>query len=196
MIIKKITSGKFGIVFVQTDNNLTLNIPKEVFLKSKIKLGENITDEELENIQFEINLYKSNQKALNILSYRAHSKKELSQKIKHKLGNDVALKTVEKMEKIGLVNDKEYSVQFATHLYKNKFYATKRIILELSRKGINSEIISETIQNLDLDEEFNLKKIISKKKISNEKEKRRLINHLIRLGYSFNKINSILNLEI
>lgn len=192
MIITDIKPGRKGNILVYADGKYLLSVPREVFLKSSINRGSEITEKEIENITFEINSYKAKSRALNLLSYRAHSKKELEDKLKRKLGEESAKIATEKMEKIGLLNDENYAREFANHLQKNKMYAKKRIAYELSKKGINDEVISDVLNNLEMDEDEALEKIVSKKTIENEEDKRRLIAHLMRLGYSWSQINRFL----
>ena len=195
MIITDIKPGRKGNILVYADGKYILSVPREIFLKSGINRGSEIDEKDIENITFEIDSYKAKSRALNLLSYRAHSKKELQDKLKRRLDEKSAKIAADKMEQIGLLNDENYARDFASHLQKNKMYAKKRISYELSKKGINEEIISEVLDNLELSEDETLEKAASKKSSENEKEKRRLIAHLMRLGYSWSQINRFLNSE-
>ena len=193
MKITSLKAGKRGSILVYADGEYILSVPREVFLKTNIKMGYEITDEEIENISSDIEFYKAKSRAYNILSYRAHSKKELGEKIKRKTGISNPEKVVSKMEEIGLIDDKKYALEYASHLFKNKLYGIKRIAFELSKKGISKENINFAIENLDMNEYENIQKIVSKKNIQDEKEKKKTIANLIRRGYSWEKINSVLN---
>ncbi len=193
MKITSLKAGKRGSILVYADGEYILSVPREVFLKTNIKVGYEITDEEIENISSDIEFYKAKSRAYNILSYRAHSKKELEEKIKRKTGISNPEKVVSKMEEIGLIDDKKYALEYASHLFKNKLYGIKRIAFELSKKGISKENINFAIENLDMNEYENIQKIVSKKNIQDEKEKKKTIANLIRRGYSWEKINSVLN---
>lgn len=193
MKITSLKAGKRGSILVYADGEYILSVPREVFLKTNIKMGYEITDEEIENISSDIEFYKAKSRAYNILSYRAHSKKELEEKIKRKTGISNPEKVVSKMEEIGLIDDKKYALEYASHLFKNKLYGIKRIAFELSKKGISKENINFAIENLDMNEYENIQKIVSKKNIQDEKEKKKTIANLIRRGYSWEKINSVLN---
>lgn len=195
MIITDIKPGRKGNILVYADGKYILSVPREIFLKSGMNRGSKIDEREIENINFEIDSFKAKSRALNLLSYRAHSKKELQDKLKRRLDEKSAKIAADKMEQIGLLNDENYARDFASHLQKNKMYAKKRISYELSKKGIDEEIISEVLNNLELSEDETLEKAVSKKSIENEKEKRRLIAHLMRLGYSWSQINRFLKSE-
>lgn len=193
MKITSLKAGKKGNILVYADCKYILSVPREVFLKTNIKIGYEITEEEIETISSEIGFYKAKSRAYNILSYRSHSKKELEEKIRRKTGISNPEKVVSKMEEIGLIDDKKYALEYAYHLFKNKLYGVKRIAFELSKKGISKENINFAIESLDMNEYENIKKIVSKKNIEDEKEKKKIIANLIRRGYSWEKINSVLN---
>ena len=72
MIITDIKPGRKGNILVYADGKYLLSVPREVFLKSSITRGSEITEKEIENITFEINSYKAKSRALNLLSYRAN----------------------------------------------------------------------------------------------------------------------------
>ena len=193
MKITSLKAGKRGSILVYADGEYILSVPREVFLKTNIKIGYEITDEEIETISSEVEFYKAKSRAYNILSYRSHSKKELEEKIKRKTGILNPERVVSKMEEIGLIDDKKYALEYASHLFKNKLYGIKRIAFELSKNGISKENINFAIENLDMNEYENIQKIVSKKNMEDEKEKKKTIANLIRRGYSWEKINSVLN---
>ena len=121
--------------------------------------------------------------------YRSYSKKQLCNKLKLKFGQDICEKTVKKMENLNLVDDESYAKNYAQYLANNKYYSLRRIKRELSLKGIDKEIILETLEKLDIDEYENINKVICKKEIKNDKDKKRLIDKLLRLGYEWSQIS-------
>lgn len=198
VVITKIKKSKKGNILIYADNNYLASVLPEVFIKSSLKIGSYIDDEILENLNEEINLNKAKEKALRLLSFRAHSKHELKNKIKNSLGEKYAEKAAEKMENLGLVNDNEFALLYAKELFLKKLYSIKRIKYELAKKGIENNIIEETISKIDINEEENIKKIFLKKHINkntlgDEKEFGKLVSYCQRLGYSWSVINSAIN---
>lgn len=198
MIVTNIKIGKKNQILIYADGEYLVSMSAEVFARSKIKQGSYIDKEILDNLMHNITSYKAKEKALNILSYRSHSKKEIIDKIKRSFGENYAQETAKKLESTGLINDKEFAENYARQLIEIKKYGIKRVKLELSKKGISSEIISETIENMDIDESSNLKYIVNKKNMKNLKDKKeinRAISYLTRLGYGLNQIKSIFKLN-
>lgn len=195
MVITSIKPGKRNNIWIYADNEFLTSMPLEVFAKSRLKVGSYIDNQLLNNILNNVQEHRIKEKALNIISYRPRTKKELKDKMKDKFNEDSIDSVIDRMEESGLLNDEEYAKNYAYHLYQNKGYAVKRIKYELMHKGIDSEIISNVLENEEFDEESNLEKIIEKKNMRNiqdDKEKRRILSYLQRLGYSWDKINSVL----
>ena len=195
MVITSIKSGKRNNIWIYADNEFLTSMPLEVFAKSRLKVGSYIDNQLLNDILNNVQEHRIKEKALNIISYRPRTKKELKDKMKDKFNEDSIDSVIDRMEESGLLNDEEYAKNYAYYLYQNKGYAVKRIKYELMHKGIDSEIISNVLENEEFDEESNLEKIIEKKNMRNiqdDKEKRRVLSYLQRLGYSWDKINSVL----
>lgn len=196
MIITNIKKSKKGNILVYADNNYLTSISLEVFVKSKIKIGDYIDEEILSKINSESNNYKAKEKALRLLSFRAHSKKELENKIKHYTDQQSAEQVAKKMEDIGLVNDLEFSKTYAREFSSRKYYSKNRIIYELSQKGVEKSIVLEAISDIDIDEDENIKNFINHKRYGNlkdEKVRRRAVSALQRLGYNWSQISSFIN---
>lgn len=198
MVITNIKKSRKGNVLIYADNNYLASVLPEVFLKCNLKIGSYIDEEILKNLNEEINLSKAKEKALRLLSFRAHSKHELKNKIKNSLGETYAEKAAEKMENLGLINDREFAFLYAKELFSRKLYSAKRIKYELAKKGVDSDIIEKVLSEIDADEEENIKKVFLKKHINinvlnNEKELRKLIAYCQRLGYNWSLISSVIN---
>ena len=196
MIITKIEKSKKGNIWIYADNNYLTSLSPEVFLKSKLKVGDYIDEEILKKINADSDRHKAKEKALRLLSFRAHSKKELENKIKLSSTDESAQHAVNKMEELGLVNDLEFSKAYAKELACLKYYSINRIKYELLKKGVDKSVISEAIEEIEIDEENNIKKFMQSKRylcLDDEKVKRRALNALQRLGYSWSQINSVIN---
>ncbi len=196
MIITKIEKSKKGNILIYADNNYLTSLSPEVFLKSKLKVGDYLDEEILKKVNADSDHHKAKEKALRLLSFRAHSKKELENKIKLRSTVESAQYAADKMEELGLVNDLEFSKAYARELSCLKYYSINRIKYELSKKGVDKSIISEAIEDINIDEENNIRKFMQAKRylcLDDEKIKRRALNALQRLGYSWSQINSVIN---
>ena len=144
MIITSFKKSKRGNILIYADKKYFASIPDEVFIKQGFKIGGYIDEKILSAALTDINNYKAKERALNLLSFRAHSKKELEQKLKQKSFDESSAKqAVEKMSELGLLNDFEFAKSLANELIFRKFYSGSRVKYELSKKGIDKNIIDE-----------------------------------------------------
>lgn len=196
MIITKITKSKKGNALIYADNNYLTSVPMEVFIKSRLKVGSEIDENTLEEFVKEIDFNKAKEKALRLLSLRAHSKKELTDKLKNSSGEESAEKVAEKMQNLGLIDDRSFAISYASELFSKKLHSVSKVKYELSKKGISNDIIEEIIEEISPDERQNIEKIFEKKHfdINDEKNFRRTVAYCQRLGYNWNDIKSVINL--
>ncbi len=197
MMITKIKTSKFNQIMLYSEEGCIISLPLEVFKKSGLKIGLEITQEDINNIKLIFQEHKAKEKALNILSYRSHSRNELKNKIKSRFGEQCAQNVVDKIENLGLLNDEKFAEDYAIELMKNKYYSKKRIKFELIKKNISSDIINNILEKLNIDEHENLIKIVNKRNFLDLKDRReiaRAVNYLYRLGYDLEQINNVLNI--
>ena len=138
---------------------------------------------------------RAKEKALYLLEYRSHSKKELADKISRTTSREAAEAAVEKMEELGLMNDEAYARQLAGTLLEKKGYGLRRARQELLQKGIDRELVEELLEELAPDPEEKLREIVERKyrnQLGDEKGYRRTVAALQRLGYGWEDIKTVL----
>lgn len=134
-------------------------------------------------------------KALDILSLRDHSKKELLTKLKLKFSAGAAEKAVTKAEEAGLIDDEAFARKLSAELFRRKRYGPDRIKSELIFKGICREDADRFAAELDIDVTECIIELLRTKfsgSLSNEKDTRRTFNSLMRMGYRVGDIKSAL----
>jgi SOS response regulatory protein OraA/RecX len=124
---------------------------------------------------------------------RAYSRKELFNKLKLKYGAEASERAIEKMEHYGYIDDESFCRMYARHLFETKKYDIKRISYELKLKGIDVEIIDNTLKTLDnepIQRIIDMLRTKYEKNLNSPKEIKRIFNRFIRMGYSFGDIKS------
>ena len=137
---------------------------------------------------------QTKEKALNLLEYRAHSRRELFDKLKRFARFDTVNEVLDMLEESGLIDDRAYAFQYAHDLMEMKLLGPQRLKMELSRKGIDDETAEEAI--LAAEEEIGsaeerLDRIIElryKNLLTDEKNCKKIMNSLFRLGYGYDMI--------
>ena len=98
-----------GLVQLYIDGEPAVKIDHEVFLRSRLKPGDELTDEELHQLILDSDAHRAKEKALYLLEYRDHTKKELTEKIARTAASrEAAEAAASKMEELGLIDDESY----------------------------------------------------------------------------------------
>lgn len=177
-------------------------IDTEVFVLSRLKPGDEVTQEELLELVERSDARRAREKALYLLEHRAHSKRELTDKIARTASSrEAAQAAADHLEEIGLIDDRAYGESYARELFLRKRFGARRVRQELSRKGIDREIIDQVLSQYQEDggEEAmageNIALVLSKKYPlwrEDEKVRRRAVAALQRLGYTYGQIQGVM----
>ncbi len=130
-------------------------------------------------------------KALSILGFRSHSELELRQKLRQKGAEEEDIDSaIEFLKEYNFINDEDYARRLAHDLVKLKNFGLYRVRRELEAKGIDSDTIEITIQELEDNEEERLMPLVEKKLGGNFERKNidKTIRYFLYRGYSFDDI--------
>lgn len=177
------------------DGEYVMNLDAQTLIENRFDVGREIDDDELRDIIEKSNERRAKEKALWLISYRSHSKKELFDKLKRNFDEDSAQKAVDRMEELGLINDEEFAKLYARKLVYGKKMSVKSAEYELYRKGIDKITAEQVLSELEYDPQTQIIDFITKKykNIEDEKVKRRAVAALQRKGYSWDEIKSALD---
>ncbi len=193
MLITAVEPRRRAMSALYIDGEFVMNLDTQTLIENRFDVGREIDDDDLHRIILLSNEKRAKEKALWLISYRDHSKKELTEKIKRTSDEQSAEKAVERMEELGLVNDAEFAKRYANKLIFSKHMSKTAASFELARKGIDRELCEEILNDIDIDERQQIREVIDKKykNISDEKIRRRAFSALQRLGYGFGDIRAV-----
>lgn len=190
------SKGRGTKIHINIDGEYRFTTDVDFWFSSGIHSGDEISAEELDSLEEQINIRKAYNKGIDLLSRRAHSKKELIDKIKRTVDEKYAIIAVDKLEERGYVNDSEFARAYYRYLYEGKHYAKKRIFYELYLKGISRDTAESVAYEFEDDPVQSAKDLIGKKYLrylADEKGRRKVFNALVRLGYSYSDIRSAMS---
>ena len=145
------------------DGEYAVSIDTKTLLEQRVDVGSELDDEDLRELISLSDENRAKEKALRLISYRSHSKKELTDKIRRTATDEAAQKAADRMEELGLVNDEDFARRYAEQLLTIKHMSKRAAAME-------------KYKNLD-----------------DEKIKRRAIAALRRLGYGWEDIRGALD---
>lgn len=193
----KITAkkGRGNKIHISTDGEYVATVDSDFWYSSKIINGDDITQDELTAFLEAVSFRRAYNRALDIISRRDHCKKELVKKLEQKMvDKQVAQDVVNAIEELGLINEEDYATRLSQELLRRKGMSVFRIRQELISRGIPREIAENAVEELDTDEKECIINLLntkfSSRNLSDEKELRRTINALMRLGYQYSDIKN------
>lgn len=195
--ISKIKKNNNKYTIILSDNS-SLSFYSDTLIKYNLLKPRDISDKELEEIINYNDYTEAYNKALTYISYKQRTKKEIKDKLCN-YSNDVSDKVIEKLDELGLLDEKKYIEAFINDQInlgnKGPFYIKK----ELEKLNIHSYYIDEFLNNIKDDIWIEkVRKIVDKKintnrKLSKESLLLKIKNDLILLGYSKNIIDKVLS---
>ncbi|MGI6255092.1 MAG: regulatory protein RecX [Acutalibacter sp.] len=184
-----------SLVQLYLDGEPGPKIDKEVFLLSRLKPGDTLSPEELEDLVERSDVRRAREKAMYLLEHRSHSKRELTEKVARSgASREAAQAAADRLEELGLIDDGAYARDLARELVERKRYGLRRVRQELARKGIRRELVEEILAPYGEDGDSfreNMTQVLERKYPQwreDEKTRRRAIAALQRLGYSYDQI--------
>ena len=139
----------------------------------------------------ELSAAQAKEKALRLLEFRAHSEKELTDKlIRAGARNEDLPQITAFLKQYGFLDDGEYAKRLARDLQKVKKFGKRRIAQELRRRGISSDEAEDALAELSDEEEDALLPLVEKKLGGNFERKNidRAIRYFMYRGYGFEDI--------
>lgn len=186
-------------VNVYIDEEFTFGCSTEIVYRQKLASGSLVDEENLKSIVEEDNYIRCKNDALKVIERSYKTEKELRGKLFIR-GYDLA--TIDKV----IIFLKEYNFvddgKFAEMYIKEKVLSEGigKIKFSLARKGISDETIKNKIQAIDSESVIDTALTLGTKKyeilLKNEKDKRKISkklgDYLLRRGYSFEEIKSVI----
>lgn len=177
-----------------------------------LKLGGDYSEAELLKFEQESQFGKLYARALEYSMVRPRSVKELrdylwrktlNKKTKNQQGEiidklgvspEIADRVLERLIEKGYLDDEKFARFWFEHRFMQKGTSLRRLRLELSQKGVDSEIVERlTSENIRSDEE-ELQKIIAKKQ-ARYADHNKFVQYLLRQGFNYGMIKDALGQE-
>ncbi len=185
MAIKKISKQRNGMYKIELDQQ-SIIVHEDLIIKYNILYKKEVDNNILSKLSMENNFYIGYNKALNYLSFRMRSEKEIdSFLIKKEIFSPEKNKIIEKLKEQGYINDNKFKKAFINDKMKLGNYGPLKIQRELSKHNISCSLEDFSIE----DEKEKLIKIIDKqiklnKKYTGNVLKQRIYKHVIEAGFN------------
>ncbi len=164
----------------------------------KLDINKELPQEKYEAILYNTLYERAKSIALNYLSRRMRSEKEVYKKLVEKEINDEIIeKTIDFLKKYNYINDETFVKHYIKDKLNLKGHGKKKIIYDLKDLGIDINIIEkffEENETFEEDEVATAMKMATKKAknldLNDFKQRKKLNDYLLRRGFSYNIIKS------
>ena len=193
MVVTAIKQSSPGRVVVEFDGGETLRSTLEAVTDARLYVGMELDEEAFEALKRSTSKALDRQKALEMLSRRPYSRRELKDKLLRRGTDEQSVEDcIAWLDEHGFLDDGEYAGAVARH-YTAKGYGAGRVKSELRRRGIERELADETLEALP----ENTEKIDAyiARRLNDPKDRdsvRKIGAALFRRGYSWEEIRAAL----
>ncbi len=148
-----LSKNKKSVVITLSDNTIW-EFPMDVALKYSLQKGRTLTTQLLEEIIAEKRLYDAMMFALRKVNSSSKTKMQIKNLLlKEKYTEEETNYVIDTLEEKHIIDDNRYADNAVQYLKNKKMYGKLRIKMYLQHKGIEPDIIAQTIQNYFVDEE-------------------------------------------
>ncbi len=190
------TKGRGKKIHLLIDNEYKITTDIDFWAEHYINDGTEIDEDEWNELVDAINYKKAINKCYDLLSRRDHSVKELKTKLLRTVDENNSQKAVDRMLELGYLDDEKYARTLLNHLINNKNMSARFIKQEMMKRGVPSEIISNVLEETEIDNVSSIKELITVKyrnKLLAENGREKVIAALIRKGFSYNDVKTAFN---
>ncbi|MBS4175160.1 recombination regulator RecX [Bacillus sp. FJAT-49736] len=153
-IITKITvqknlSDRYNIYL---DEKYAFSVDEEVLTRFQLKKGKELSELDLTEIGYEDEIRKGVNSAIQYLSYRMRSEKEVVDHLRKKeFTEEIIKEAIHKLYKLQYLNDLEFAIAYVRTQMNTTNKGPEVIKLELKNKGIHKEMIETALLELKED---------------------------------------------
>ncbi len=131
-------------VSIFIDEEFVCGLDEVTALSARLKIGDDIDENELKKVFFESELNSAFERAVGYLSVSPRAKKEIERYLTDKgYDAEIVAAALKRLDSYRYVDDRAYAESYVKS--KSKRYGTFRLASELKRKGIAQDVIDELL---------------------------------------------------
>ena len=181
-------------IFVNGEYSFSLDVAQVVDLG--VKKGLVVSEERLAEFKKASEFGKLYQRALEWVLVRPRSTREtrdyLCRKVREKkLDSNYIDEIIDKLTSKKYLEDEKFTQYYVENRFVKKGISSKRLKMELMKKGISHEVIERVMSETGRNDEDEIRKMIMKKRGRYDDEK--LIQYLCRQGFQFEMVRDLVH---
>jgi len=178
---------------IYVEGKYSFSLDLDQLVSEKLKVGIVLGDNDLVKFKKKSADGKLRARAIEWVSIRPRATQEFKDYLKRKnCDSDLMENLIADMIQKNYLSDEKYA-RWLSELKSRQLKSTKEIRFLLKQKCVDSKIIDSVINEISLTEKLRLANVVEKKrKITKYREDKKLLEHLIRKGYSFSDVKEAL----
>ena len=157
-----------------------------------LRVGQEISEEKIEQLQAEDARERAFQQAMLFLSYRARSESEIRQNLrKHEIPEPVIEQTLDRLRQDGLANDDQFARAWVENRSTFRPRSRRLMAMELRQKGLNDEAVAIATADVNdeaLAYEAARKRVARYKSLEWNEFRKKLSDFLARRGFLYSVV--------
>jgi regulatory protein len=186
------------------DGKFLLGISVDVLIQFGLRSGDQINENTISKIRAAEELLQAKKKALDYLSRRMQSEKELSIKLRMKGFSDETIgRLLDDFRTAGYLNDTQFAVAYIADCLQKRPMGRRALFQRLRLKGIDREIINNVLTTaLESDKEETIALAAARKKLrvsrsqfeklDSNKRKQKLAQFLTQRGFEWEIVGHVI----
>ncbi len=194
-VLKEEANKKIYQILV--DGVYSFSITEEDYLKYNLYEKDELSEDEINNIRRSVDFRSAKEAALNYISYKFRTEKEVKTKLQNEnFSDDVVSDVLADLKADGYINDKLYVSKYLNEKRKLNPKSKRILILELKKKGIPPELILNGLDELEFDNVLVAEELVRKKfpdiQYSGKSNEKKIYKYLQYKGFSNEEIKTVL----
>ena len=179
-------------IFIDGKYSFSLDISQLVDFK--LKVGQNLDQSKLDDLKHASDFGKLYQRTLEWVLTRPRSVQETRDYLRRKQfeksrpntrSDKLSAEILERLISKGYLDDEKFAKFWVENRFTKKGVSKKRLELELRKKGISSQIITQVLIETNRNDTAEITKIITKKRAKYASDPQKLIQYLVRQGFDY-----------
>ncbi len=185
-------------IFINGDYQFSVH--EDVLVRHELRKGMNVSETMIVELRDEEERHRAFLDAVNLLSFRPRTRKELERKLVQKeYSTEIIQPVLEQLMNRNLINDREFAKQWVEERSSNK--GKGRLILrqELIEKGVDKIHIDEALSEINEHDEYETALTLAKKRLEKFHDSewvevyRKVGSYLVRRGFGSGMVSQVMS---
>ncbi len=186
-------------VMVDIDGTFAFAVTRLLAAKHHLQVGLTLAETDLDALLAAAEVERATDSALHFLAYRPRSTREVTDRLRRRGYSDPAIDgAIEKLRGWRYLDDQEFARFWVENRLEYRPSGSRRLRQELRQKGVDGEVVDQTIEAVEVDElpaaiELARKRVERLRGLDPIVRRRRLAGFLQRRGYGWDVVKPVID---